>query len=198
MKAENLGIAMLRERLAVRRPPGRHDNVVPGARRSQRATGANIFPVSKDVEDTRGPGAKYLDGILIKLGFKGNAELSRMTGVSEGLLWKWRNDKASPTNKNLRKVVRVIVPLCRAAGIPVDPVEFYVRFDLISRDELETEPADDLFLELIRVDQEAGQIDAEAQESLREMVWFIVDGTRRRLDEKRAAEPGTSRGTKAS
>lgn len=159
---------------------------------------ASIFPVSKDVEDTRGPGAKYLDGILVKLGFKGNAELSRMTGVSEGLLWKWRNDKASPTNKNLRKVVRVIVPLCKAAGIPVDPVEFYVRFDLISRDELETEPADDLFLELIRVDEEAAHIDVEAQQKLREMVWFIVDGTRKRLDEKRAAQPGTGRSSKAS
>jgi transcriptional regulator with XRE-family HTH domain len=154
--------------------------------------------VSKDVEDTRGPGAKYLDSILIKLGFKGNAELSRMTGVSEGLLWKWRNDKAAPTNKSLRKVVRVIVPLCKAAGIPVDPVEFYVRFDLISRDELETEPADELFLELMRVDEEAAHIDVEAQQKLREMVWFIVDGTRKRLDEKRAAQPGTGRGSKAS
>lgn len=154
--------------------------------------------MSKDVEDTRGPGAKYLDSILTKLGFKGNAELHRMTGVSEGLLWKWRNDKASPTNKSLRKVVRVIVPLCKAAGIPVDPVEFYVRFELISRDELETEQADDLFLELIRVDEEAGHIDPEAQQKLREMVWFIVDGTRKRLDEKQAAQPGTDRSSKAS
>jgi transcriptional regulator with XRE-family HTH domain len=153
--------------------------------------------VSKDDEDTRNPGAKYLDGTLIALGFKGNAELSRLTGVSEGLLWKWRSGAATPTSKNLRKVVRVIVPMAQAVGIPADPVEFYVRFELITREEIEGEPIDDLFLDLVRLDREAGELDPEIRHRLREMTWFLVEGIQKQLDQRRAANPGTGRDAQA-
>jgi transcriptional regulator with XRE-family HTH domain len=153
--------------------------------------------VSKDDEETRNPGAKYLDGILIALGFKGNAELSRLTGVSEGLLWKWRSGAATPTSKNLRKVVSVIVPMAEAVGIPVDPVEFYVRFELITREEIEGERIDEMFLELVRLDREAGDTDPEIQHRLREMTLFLIEGIQQQLDQRRAANPGTGRDSKA-
>jgi len=167
--------------------------VGPNGHHAGRSEAAKIFPVSKDdSEDTRGPGAIYLDDALNRLGFRGNAELSRLTGATEGLLWKWRQGKATPTAKNLRKVVSVIVPLARATGIVLDPVEFYVRFELITREELEPEPVDSLYLELIQLDRETELAAPELNQKLREMVWLVIDGMQKQFDERKA-NPGTGR-----
>lgn len=198
MKDTRLTAAALRQRLSMHGPPGRHDTGVPGVRRDRRSGTANIFPVSKDSEtDTRSPGAKYLNDVLNALGFSGNAELSRLTGVREGSLWKWRNDGATPTSQNLRKVVSVIMPLARAAGLPVSAVEFYVRFELITWEEIEPDPVDDLYIELLRLDRETGDLDSDLQRRMRESVSFIVDSVRQQLADKRKANPGTGRGRKS-
>jgi hypothetical protein len=197
MKDARMTAAALRQRLSMHGPPGRQDTGVPGVRREKRSGAASIFPVSKDsATDTRSPGAKYLNDVLNDLGFTGNAELSRLTGVREGSLWKWRNDGATPTAQNLRKIVSVIMPLARAAGLPVNAVEFYVRFELITWEEIEPDPVDDLYIELLRLDRETGDMDADLQRRMRESVSFIVDSVRQQLADKRTAKPSTGRNRK--
>jgi transcriptional regulator with XRE-family HTH domain len=127
------------------------------------------------------------------LGLGNNAEVSRLTGVNESLISKYRRGKARPTNETLEKIVSVIVPLGNRMGQPMDPVEFYVKFGLIRRDQLDQDPIDPLYIDLVQLDREAGMVDATDQDKLRNHIRILIQVTRQELDTKRAAKPGTGR-----
>lgn len=159
----------------------------PPGRRYVRTGPARIFPVSKDVEAVgRVAGGKHLDMVLTQLGFKGNAEFARLTETSEGSISKYRNGKATPTSTSLDKIVSVIVTLADARGLYFDPVEFYVRFGLITREALQQEPVDEIFIELISLDHEAAKVSDFEHQLLREQIGALMDLTRRRLKAARA------------
>jgi transcriptional regulator with XRE-family HTH domain len=134
----------------------------------------------------REAGGKHLDAALRSVGFRGNADLSRATGVSEGLLWKYRNGRVRPNNENLGKIVAVITDAAEPLGLYFDPVEFYVRFGLISRDELEQEPVDELFVDLIELDRQTEAVSDFEHELFRQQLRGLIDLTRERV--KRASE----------
>lgn len=166
-----------------RKPAGRQDSGHPPGRRYIRTRTASIFPVSKtaDGEVGRGPGGKHLDKALRALGFTGNAEFARLAGVGESMVYKYRTGKATPTNKSLDKIVSAIVEAAEARGMYFDPVEFYVRFGLISRDQLEQEPVDELFVELIELDRQAAAAGEFEHELFREQLRVLMGATRERL-----------------
>lgn len=143
----------------------------------------------EDGDVGRGPGGKHLDDALKRLGFTGNADLSRATGVSEGLLWKYRKGRVRPNNENLGKIVAVIVETADARDLYFDPVEFYVRFGLISRDEIEQEPVDELFVELIQLDHEVAAVSEFEHQLLRQHLQGLMDLTRERIRQARAGQP---------
>lgn len=150
--------------------------------------------MSKDDEAVgRGPGGKHLDAVLTQLGFKGNAEFSRLTEISEGSISKYRNGKATPTNVSLDKIVSVIVEIADERGLYFDPVEFYVKYGLITREALQQEPVDEIFVELIRLDHETERFEFEHQ-LFREQLQALMDLTQRRLDTAREAPRRRSAG----
>jgi transcriptional regulator with XRE-family HTH domain len=170
------------------KPAGRTDHNRPPGRRYVRTGSARIFPVSKD--DTavgREAGAKHLDKALKQLGFIGNVEFAELAGVADGMVSKYRNGKALPTTSSLGKIVDAIVEVADARGLYFDPVEFYVRFGLITREALQQEPIDEIFVELIRLDHEAESYEFEHQ-LFREQLRALMELTQRRLDTVRAAE----------
>lgn len=145
--------------------------------------------MSKDDEAVgREPGAKHLDKVLNQLGFKGNAELARLTDIGESSISKYRNGKAAPTSQNLDKIVEVVVERADLLGLYFDPVEFYVRFGLISREALQQEPVDEIFVELIRLDHETERHEFEHR-LFREQLQALMDLTQRRLDAARREAP---------
>lgn len=148
---------------------------------------------NEELEIGREAGGKYLDDALTRLGLRSNAEVHRLTGVSEGLISKYRRGKIRPTNETLDKIVSVIVPLSTRMGMPMDPVEFFVKFGLIRREQIDQPDIDPLYLELVQLDREAGLVDEFEQQVLRRHIQMLVEGTRRTLAEKRAAKPGTGR-----
>lgn len=166
-----------------RKPAGRQDSGHPPGRRYIRAKPARIFPVSKTTGDEvgRGPGGKHLDKALRALGFTGNADFARLAGVGESMVYKYRTGKATPTNKSLDKIVTAIVDAAEARGMYFDPVEFYVRFGLISRDQLEQEPVDEIFVELIELDRKAAAADGFEHTLFREQLRSLMDLTQERL-----------------
>lgn len=141
----------------------------------------------------REAGGAHLDSTLTQLGFKGNAQLSRLTGLGEGSISKYRNGKATPTNASLEKIVSVIVEIADERGLYFDPVEFYVRFGLITREALQQEPVDEIFVELIRLDHETERFEFEHQ-LFREQLQALMDLTQRRLDAAREAPRRKSAG----
>jgi transcriptional regulator with XRE-family HTH domain len=145
--------------------------------------------VSKDQEAVgRVPGGKHLDKVLTQLGFKGNAELARRTGMGESSISKYRNGKAMPTSQSLDKIVSVIVETADDLDLYFDPVEFYVRFGLITREALQQEPVDEIFVELIRLDHETERFEFEHQ-LFRDQLQALMDLTQRRLEAARAETP---------
>lgn len=157
-----------------------------------------MFPVSTSENDTPGRerGRRYLDQQLTLIGFGGhgaNAELSRISGIGESIISKWRRGKSMPTRDRLRDLLDAVAPHARRIGVSWEPTEFFIEFGLISRGDLQQDPVDDLYSELIRLDREAGLIDEFEQQVLRRHVQMLVEGTRRTLAEKRAAKPGTGR-----
>lgn len=145
--------------------------------------------MSKDSEAVgRGPGGLHLDKVLNQLGFKGNAEFARLTGITEGSISKYRNGKATPTSASLDRIVSVIVESADQRGLYIDPVEFYVRYGLITREALQQEPVDEIFVELIRLDHETQRFEFEHQ-LFREQLQALMDLTQRRLDAARAKDP---------
>lgn len=145
--------------------------------------------MSKSSESVgRVPGGQYLDTVLTQLGFKGNAEFARLTDISEGSISKYRNGKATPTNASLDKMVSAIVEIADERGLYFDPVEFYVKYGLITREALQQEPVDGIFVELIRLDHETERYEFEHQ-LFREQLQALMDLTQRRLDVARAEMP---------
>jgi transcriptional regulator with XRE-family HTH domain len=141
--------------------------------------------VSKSNESVgRVAGGKYLDTALTQLGFKGNAEFARLTEISEGSISKYRNGKATPTNASLDKIVSAIVEIADERGLYYDPVEFYVKYGLITREALQQEPVDEIFVELIRLDHETERYEFE-HKLFREQLQALMDLTQRRLDAAR-------------
>lgn len=141
----------------------------------------------------REAGGKHLDAALNRLGLGNNAEVGRLTDVRDSLISKYRRGLVKPTSENLDKIVSVIVPLATRMGIPMDPVEFYVKFGLIRREQIDQEPMDALYVDLLQLDREAGQLDPDARRMLRAHVRLLIDGTRQQLDRARATKPGTGR-----
>lgn len=195
MKDEIMVHAGVRERTPRSKPAGRAVSVRPSSRRDTRSRAARIFPVSNPdgQEVGRAAGGAYLNDALNRLGLRGNVEAARITGVSDGLISKYRRGLVTPTNKNLDKIVSVIVPLAQRMGIPMDPVEFFVKFGLIRREQIDQAPVESIYVELVQLDREAGLVDEFEQQVLRRHVQMLVEGTRKTLQEKRAADPGTGR-----
>lgn len=185
MKLDNASRPVQSVSAPPRKPAGRQDSGHPPGRRYIRTRTASIFPVSKtadgEVEVGRGPGGKHLDKALRALGFTGNAEFARLAGVGESMVYKYRTGKATPTNKSLDKIVSAIVEAAETRDMYFDPVEFYVRFGLISRDQLEQEPVDELFVELIELDRQAAAAGEFEHELFREQLRVLMGATRERL-----------------
>ena len=147
-----------------------------------RTGAAKIFPVSSsEAEVGPVPGGKHLDRALKELGFPGNAEFARRAGVSESMVYKYRNGRTTPTNKSLNKIVNAIVDAAEERGLYFDAVEFYVKFGLITRGELEQEPIDELFVELIELDRQAEAAGSFEHELFREQLRGLMDLTRERI-----------------
>lgn len=149
-----------------------------------------MFPVSTEEEYAPGPvhGARYLDQQLTLLGFDGrgaNAELSRLSGVGESAISKARRGKGVPTRKTLRALLDAAAPRARQLGLKLDTTEFYIRFGLIGRDDVGQDQVHPIFVELVRVDREAGVVDRDEQQKLREHVQMLIEITQARLDKKR-------------
>lgn len=154
-----------------------------------RTGSARIFPVSKDVGEVgRVVGGKHLDSVLNELGFRGNVEFAELADVHNGSISKYRNGKATPTHQSMDKIVETIVKIADARGLYFDPVEFYVKFGLITREALQQEPVDEVFVELIRLDHETERFPFEHQ-LLRDQLQALMELTQRRLDAARRAEP---------
>lgn len=171
------------------KPAGRTDAHRPPGRRYVRTGSARIFPVSKDETAVgREAGAKHLDKVLKELGFVGNVEFAELAGVTDGSISKYRNGKALPTTSSLGKIVDAIVAAADVRGLYYDPVEFYVRFGLITREALQQEPVDEIFVELIRLDHETEAFEFEHR-LFREQLHALMDLTQRRLDAARAEAP---------
>lgn len=180
--------AMRPARARRNKPAGRNDSSHPPGPRYIRTRAAKIFPVSNstDGEVGRVPGGKHLNKALKALGFTGNAEFARLAGVTESMVYKYRTGKASPTNKSLDKIVSAIVDAAEARDMYFDPVEFYVKFGLISRDQLEQEPVDEVFVDLIELDRQAAAASDFEHELFRQQLRGLIDLTRERI--KRASE----------
>lgn len=136
----------------------------------------------------REAGGKHLDKVLNELGFRGNVEFAEISGVTDGSISKYRNGKALPTTVSLGKIVDAIVAAADARGLYYDPVEFYVKFGLITREALQQEPIDEIFVDLIRLDHEIEQYEFEHR-LFREQLQALMDLTQRRLDAARAETP---------
>jgi transcriptional regulator with XRE-family HTH domain len=174
---EALSEREIRSKHAGRSTPSR-----PPGRRYVRTGSARIFPVSKD--DTavgREAGGEHLDKVLNKLGFRGNVEFAKLAGLTDGAISKYRNGKALPTTGSLGKIVGAIVTIADSRGLYFDPVEFYVRFGLITREALQQEPVDEIFVELISLDHEAEKVSEFEHQLFRDQLDALVELTRRRL-----------------
>lgn len=157
-----------------------------------------MFPVSTIGLDEPGReyGGRYLDMQLTRIGLGGrgaNAELSRLTGLGESMISKWRRGKATPSVANLRTLLSAVESRARQLDVSWETSEFFVRFGLIQRDDMAQEPIHPLFVELVQLDREAGLVDEFEQQVLRRHIQMLVEGTRRTLEEKRATRPGTGR-----
>lgn len=146
-------------------------------------------------EPGRQAGANYLNLQLAKLGFDrrgSNAHLSRVSGIGDSIISKWRRALITPTYELFSQFLDALAPIAETMAVPFDRTEFMVRYGLIRRDESESDDVDELYMELLLIDRQAGRIDRDRQRVLREHVRLLIDATRKSLAE-RSTKPGTGR-----
>jgi transcriptional regulator with XRE-family HTH domain len=124
--------------------------------------------------------AEYVDRLLVGLG-ESNSSAARRTGIHVSLVSKWRLGHTLPSIDRARQF---------ADGMGIPRLVVMIKAGLLEPADAQIDP---LYLELAELDSRARNMDEGERRTLRAHVRLLVDGTRRKLDDIRAAQPRTSR-----
>lgn len=124
--------------------------------------------------------AEYIDRLLIGIG-ETNSSAARKTGVHVSLISKWRLGQTLPSVDRARQF---------ADGLGVPRLVVMIKAGLLEPADAQIDP---LYLGLAELDALARSVDEGERRTLRAHVRLLVDGTRRKLEDLRAAKPGTGR-----